>query len=60
MSLEKNVEIRIDSVDNLIDYLTNDLYCSSNNSVNHRGGGCSCSGNGGASGHRGLYHPHQQ
>lgn len=36
MSLEKNVEIRIDSVDNLIDYLTNDLYCSSNNSVNHR------------------------
>jgi hypothetical protein len=27
MSLEKNVAIRTDSVDNLIDYLTNDLYC---------------------------------
>ncbi|SFB84340.1 hypothetical protein SAMN02910406_00634 [Ruminococcus albus] len=36
MSLEKYVEIKISKANDLIEYLTNDLYCSSNNSISHR------------------------
>lgn len=36
MSLEKYVEMRISNANDLIEYMMNNLYCSSKNSISHR------------------------
>ena len=36
MSLEKNIGIRIGNANDLIEYMINNLYCSSKNSISHR------------------------